>query len=36
MGHHIRVTHGATTVQVALTPAGEAGTMLLFHQERHR
>ncbi|MGH3309597.1 MAG: SRPBCC family protein [Streptomyces sp.] len=31
----IRVTHGATTVQVALTPAGSgAGTVLRFHQER--
>ncbi len=30
----IRVTHGTTTVQVALTPAAEGSrTMLRFHQE---
>ncbi|MEU3660297.1 SRPBCC domain-containing protein [Streptomyces sp. NPDC032940] len=33
-GTKIRVTHGTTTVQVALAPAAEgARTMLRFHQE---
>ncbi|WP_077800858.1 SRPBCC domain-containing protein [Streptomyces sp. JHA26] len=33
-GRKIRVTHGTTTVQVALAPAAEgARTMLRFHQE---
>ncbi|MYR41412.1 SRPBCC domain-containing protein [Streptomyces sp. SID5910] len=33
-GAKIRVTHGTTTVQVALAPAAEgARTMLRFHQE---
>ena len=33
-GKKIRVTHGTTTVQVALTPAADgARTMLRFHQE---
>jgi uncharacterized protein YndB with AHSA1/START domain len=34
-GDRIRVTHGATTLQVAVTPAaGGAGTVLRYHQER--
>lgn len=34
-GERIRVTHGATTVQVALTPAADGvRTVLGFHQER--
>jgi len=32
-GDRIRVTHGHTTVQVAVRPAA-TGTMLRFHQER--
>ncbi|MET8505572.1 SRPBCC domain-containing protein [Streptomyces sp. NPDC014779] len=33
-GDRIRVTHGTTTVQVALAPAAEGSrTMLRFHQE---
>jgi uncharacterized protein YndB with AHSA1/START domain len=33
-GDRIRVTHGDTTVQVAVTPAPEGRAVLRFHQER--
>ncbi|PRH81026.1 activator of HSP90 ATPase 1 family protein [Streptomyces solincola] len=34
VGDRIRVTHGDTTIQVALAPAGADRTAVTFHEER--